>query len=107
PSRFESFSIVVCESWVQRRPVLVSGDCEVLVGQARRAQGGIPYRGFAEFEVAVDLLQADRDLGDRMGRNGRRYVEDHYRWPTVLDGLERSIDLAVAAHGRRTVRPRR
>ena len=97
PSRFESFSIVVCRHRVQGRPVLVSGDCDVLVGQVGRSQGGLPYRGFAEFEAAVELLDGDRERGDPNGQreSGRRYVDEHYRWDNVLDGLERTIDLAV------------
>lgn len=101
PSRFESFSIVVCESWVQGRPVLVSGDCDVLVGQVRRAQGGLPYRGFAEFEAALDVLVHEPERATRMGQDGRRYVAAHYRWDAVLAGLERTIDLAVDGFGRR------
>ncbi len=101
PSRFESFSIVVCESWVQRRPVLVHGDSEVLLGQTRRANGGIPYKGFAEFEAAVDLLLDHPDLGERMGRSGRKYVEEMYDWPTVLNGVERSIETAIERFSKR------
>ncbi len=101
PSRFESFSIVVCESWVQNRPVLVHGDSKVLVGQARRSGGGIPYRGFAEFEAAVDMLIEEPGLTDRMGRCGRNYVERMYDWPTVLDGVERTIATAVERFAKR------
>ncbi len=54
PSYFESFSLVLVEAWAQRRPALVNGRCEVLLGQAHRSGGGLPYRGYAEFEAAVD-----------------------------------------------------
>ena len=47
PSYFESFSIVLCEAWLQGRPALVQGRSEVLEGQARRAGGAIPYRGYS------------------------------------------------------------
>ena len=42
PSYFESFSIVLCEAWVHRRPALVQGASPVLRGQAIRSQGAIP-----------------------------------------------------------------
>ena len=99
---FESFSIVVCESWVQSRPVLVSSGCEVLVGQTRRSHGGIPYSGFAEFEAAVDLLIDDPILADQLGRNGRAYVEQNYSWDVVVKGLLETIDEAIENFGRRT-----
>jgi glycosyltransferase involved in cell wall biosynthesis len=101
PSRFESFSIVACESWVQRRPILVHRDCEVLVGQTRRSSGGIPYKGFAEFEAALDLLLSDGDIADKMGRNGRAYVDTNYRWETVLTKMEATIERAVHDFARR------
>jgi glycosyltransferase involved in cell wall biosynthesis len=94
PSYFESFSIVLCEAWLQGRPALVQGRCEVLAGQARRSGGAIPYSGFAEFEAALDLLQEDSSLGDRMGESGRKYVESSYSWPSVLDSVEGAVDLA-------------
>jgi glycosyltransferase involved in cell wall biosynthesis len=101
PSRFESFSIVVCEGWVQRRPVLVHADCDVLVGQARRSNGGLFYGGYAEFEAAVDLLLHKPELGDQLGRNGRAYVEANYSWDAVVHGVEASIADASQRFGHR------
>ncbi len=94
PSYFESFSIVLCEAWLQGRPALVQGRSEVLEGQARRSGGAIPYRGFVEFEAALDLLLADPGLADRMGTEGQRYVERTYNWPTVLDEVEAAVGVA-------------
>lgn len=105
PSRFESFSIVLCESWVQRRPALVHRDSAVLLGQARRSGGAVPYSGFAEFEAAVDLLVNNRHLTDAMGENGRRYVEAEYRWDTVLAGFEDTASLAIRRFADRCTRP--
>jgi phosphatidylinositol alpha-1,6-mannosyltransferase len=64
----------------------------VLDGQARRSGGGIPYRGFAEFEAAVDLVAGDEGLQRRLGEAGRRYVERRYRWDLVLDRYERLLE---------------
>jgi glycosyltransferase involved in cell wall biosynthesis len=100
PSYFESFSIVLCEAWLQGRPALVQGRSEVLAGQAARAGGAIPYRGFAEFEAALDLLLDDRELGDRMGESGRRYVEKTYTWDAVLDQVETAVQVASSNHAR-------
>jgi glycosyltransferase involved in cell wall biosynthesis len=48
-SYFESFSIVLCEAWVQARPALVQGASPVLRGQAERSGGAIAYEGLAGF----------------------------------------------------------
>lgn len=88
PSYFESFSMVVTEAWVQSRPVLVQGHCDVLVGQSRRSGGGLPYWGFGQFEAAIELLVGDPSLGAELGRRGRAYVEANYHWDVVLERYE-------------------
>jgi glycosyltransferase involved in cell wall biosynthesis len=97
PSYFESFSMVVTEAWAQSRPVLVQGRCAVLEGHARRSHGGIPYCGFAEFEVAVETLAGSPALATALGEAGRRYVEDHYSWDRVLERYEDLLQRAAAS----------
>src|SRR5581483_5323403 len=88
PSYFESFSMVLTEAWARRRPALVQGRCAVLDGQVRRSGGGLPYRGYAEFEAMVDWLVAHPAEARRMGEAGRRYVESRYDWDVVLRQYE-------------------
>jgi len=104
PSRFESFSIVLCEAWAQGRPALVHRDSHVLVGQARRSGGAIPYRGYAEFEAALDLLLAEPALGDRMGAAGAAYVAREYSWDHVMARMEDVLHLAVSRFRDRPLR---
>ena len=104
PSYFESFSMVLTEAWAHRKPALVQGHCEVLVGQARRSRGAVPYRGYAEFEVALDLVLADDELARRLGAAGRAYVERHFDWERVMDGYEAFL-ASVAGRGPARVRP--
>ena len=94
PSPFESFSIVLCEAWLQARPVLVQGYSEVLTGQARRSEGGLPYSGFAEFEGCLLRLMNDPALATELGTNGRRYVLKNYSWDVVIDRVEETIAIA-------------
>jgi glycosyltransferase involved in cell wall biosynthesis len=104
PSYFESFSIVLCESWLQGRPALVQAGCSVLAGQARRSGGALAYSGFAEFEAALDLLLAQPLLADQLGEHGRRYVEHSYTWPRVVDHVEAAVERARDNHARRSQR---
>lgn len=101
PSYFESFSIVLIEAWAHGIPALVQGRCDVLAGQSRRSGAGVPYRGFAEFEAAVDLVVGDADLRRRLGAAGRTYVEATYEWDVVLDRYE-----SLLRRTRRTTRAR-
>ena len=95
PSYFESFSLSLCEAWVEGRPALVQGRCDVLRGQAARSRGGIPYTGLAEFDAALARLLADPALRDQLGHAGRQYVVANYQWDTVLDRYEQLLARAI------------
>ena len=83
PSQYESLSLALLEAWACAKPVLVNARSRVLVGQCRRAQGGIWYDSYEEFEVALDLF--DRELRERLGRQGQEHVRSAYNWSdTVL-----------------------
>ena len=98
PSYFESFSLVLAEAWAQSKPALVNGRCAVLVGQAQRSSGALPYEGYAQFEAATDLLVQHPDLQRDLGLRGRVYVERRYRWDTVLAHMEHLCETAVHLH---------
>ena len=97
--------MILTEAWAHSKPALVQGYCDVLAGQCRRSGGGIPYKGYAEFGVALDLLLADEALRDRLGRAGRRHVEERYAWDTVLDRYERLLETAREQSPVRTKAP--
>jgi glycosyltransferase involved in cell wall biosynthesis len=102
-SYFESFSIVLCEAWVQKRPALVQGASTVLRGQALRSGGAIPYEGYAEFEQAAMMLLENPELANEMGINGRKYVEQQYEWSNVISNVETTLELAKAQFRERTI----
>ena len=95
PSYFESFSIVLVEAWARSRPALVQARCEVLAGQARRSGGAIPFRGYAEFEAAVEKVLGDPEFARTLGANGRRYVERRYRWDAIFGRYEGLLDEVI------------
>ncbi len=99
PSRHESLSMVVLESWMMRRPVLVNGDCEVLRGQVLRANGGLYYRRYEEFAAAMDVLLDEPTVADRLGTQGEAYFQANYAWDRIMEKYERL--LARAAEGGR------
>lgn len=99
PSYFESFSLSLCEAWVQGRPALVQRRCDVLDGQVRRSGGGIAYTGLAEFEAALSRLLVDPVLRDELGAAGRKYVKENYAWDQVLDRYEGLLERVVEGGG--------
>lgn len=101
PSPYESFSIVLLEAWLQKRPVLVQQYSEVLTGQCMRSGGGLPYRGFAEFEACLDRLVTDSELAHELGENGQRYTRSQYSWDSVLGRFEAEVSNAIERFTRR------
>lgn len=104
PSYQESLSMVLCEAWSQRTPVIVQNACEVLRGQTLRSQGGLRFADFPEFDAAVSWLSEDSDLRQSLGESGRRYVEDNYTWDVVMKNYETALESTRARflerHGR-------
>lgn len=96
PSRHESLSMVVLESWMMKRPVLVNGDCEVLRGQVLRANGGLYYRRYEEFAAAMDVLVGQPALADRLGAQGEAYFRANYAWDRIMEKYERLLARAAA-----------
>ncbi len=84
PSQFESFSLVVMESWIAGRPVLVNGACAVTRDFVSRTNGGLYYESYLEFAACLDYLLTHREVADQMGRNGRKFVLENFSWPQIV-----------------------
>ena len=96
PSPYESLSIALLEGWNHGVPALVNGECAVLEGQARRANGGLYYHSAREFSTALDWLLSHGDEARAIGAQGLAYVEREYRWPVVMSRVERLLEEVTA-----------
>ena len=85
PSEMESFSLVIMESWLAGRPVMVNGKCEVTKEFVREANGGLYFEGYEEFEGCLKWLREHRGIAKKMGENGRRYVLNHFDWKVITE----------------------
>jgi glycosyltransferase involved in cell wall biosynthesis len=88
PSPYESLCIALLEGWNHSRPALVNGRCRVLKGQVMRANGGLFYGNATEFATALRELLDRPEMATQIGRQGLEYVNQQYRWPTVMHTLE-------------------
>ena len=89
PSPYESLSLLALESFAVGTPVLANARSEVLVAHCHRSNAGLYYADRDEFTECLKLLVADHRLRAAMGRNGRHYVRQNYRWDVILGKYER------------------
>jgi glycosyltransferase involved in cell wall biosynthesis len=88
PSQHESLSLLALEAFAMGTPVLANARADVLVEHCVRSNAGLYYANREEFVLALNLLLRDARLRAAMGRNGRAYVNQHYRWSSILAKYE-------------------
>jgi glycosyltransferase involved in cell wall biosynthesis len=95
PSALESFSLVVIEAWVEQLPVLVNGACGPTREHCERSGGGLWFTSYPEFEVVLDRLVSDAGLRAELGRRGRVFVDQHFRWPVLVRRYDEFLSTVV------------
>jgi glycosyltransferase involved in cell wall biosynthesis len=91
PSRMESFSRTIMESWLARTPVLVIEGSEVVAWHCKRSGGGFEINDGADLARCVERLVGNPDLAAEVAERGRRYVIEEYAWSVVLDRMEADL----------------
>ena len=91
PSPYESLSLLALEAFAVGTPILANARSDVLVDHCVRSNAGLYYADGDEFTECLKLLVSDAGLRVAMGRNGRTYVTDHYRWDLVMTKIERMV----------------
>lgn len=85
PSLNESFSLVIMESWLCGRPVLVHDKCEVTKNFVQESNGGLYFANYFEFEAAVEYILNNTVTAQRMGKNGCKYVKAKFDWGKIIE----------------------
>ncbi len=86
PSRVESLSIVTLEAMALGIPVLLRRQCAVLREHAERSGAGLCFDTEAELCAQMDAL--DVQTMEKMCTNGKIYIQNHYQWDKIIDGLK-------------------
>jgi glycosyltransferase involved in cell wall biosynthesis len=97
PSRMESFGVAALEASGCARPVIatrVGGIPEVV----RDGDTGllVEKENVSSLADAIVSLATDRELMNRMGQAGRRYVQQEYLWETGLDKMCELYDRLIS-----------
>jgi glycosyltransferase involved in cell wall biosynthesis len=94
PSPYESFSIVLLESFLMGTPALVNGHSPVLVEHCRRSGGGLLYHSREEFFQNLSRLTSDSQLRKALGNGGRQYAQTNFSTERIREKL---YDIIVQA----------
>ena len=85
PSKNESFSLVIMESWLCHRPVLVHDKCAVTKNFVQESNGGLYFNDYFEFEGCLNYFLHHPEESSIMGENGREYVMKHFDWNVITE----------------------
>ncbi len=91
PSLNESLSIVLLESWLARTPALVHAKSPVLRSQCERANGGLWFRDYPEFEEELLLLLDDPATAAALAARGRAWTVETYAPAAVRARLGKAL----------------
>ncbi len=92
PSVMESFSRTVMEAWAAGTAVVANAGSAVVSWHVERSGAGLLYRSEEELVETLRFVADERAAAARLAVPGRRYVEDNYRWPDVLDRMETTLE---------------
>ncbi len=87
PSRLESFSYSLLESFAVATPGLVNKDSAVMLEHVRRSGAGLYFEDYYTFAEALHELTFNHELYEKMAINGYLYILENYSWPQILKKL--------------------
>jgi glycosyltransferase involved in cell wall biosynthesis len=91
PSKNESFSRTIMESWLAGTGVIANEGSAVVAWHCERSGAGITYADPDELVQAMVLLGERPDALQALAPAGRAYVLREYTWPVVLDRMEAAL----------------
>lgn len=95
PSQYESLSLSTLEAMYLKVPVLLNGKCEVLKQHAILSNGGLYYENKWEFIESLNYIIENSKVYEKMGENGRRYVDANYKWNVIMRKLKEAIEFII------------
>jgi len=92
PSANESFSRTIMEAWLAETVVIANSGSDVVTWHCERSGGGLVYADELELGQCLRFVAEAPEQAARLARKGRDYVIANYRWPSVLDAMESSLE---------------
>lgn len=93
PSKYESLSLVLLESFACRVPVMVNEKCEVLNDHIKLSNGGWSYTGKENFIKQLKHVTSNNEERLLKAEAAYKYVNENYTWEKVLHVFDEAIAL--------------
>ena len=94
PSKYESLSLVVLESFACKVPVIANGECEVLKDHIVNSNGGWTYTNEDEFSAVLKKVIGGTENVEK-GLNGYEYVTNNYSWQKAMNVFDDAIEYVI------------
>jgi glycosyltransferase involved in cell wall biosynthesis len=97
PSKYESLSLVVLESFACKIPVIANGECEVLKAHIENSHGGWTYTNEDGFTAVLKkVIEGSENV--QKGLKGYEYVTNNYSWQKAMAIFDDAIDFVINAN---------
>jgi len=101
PSRNESFSRTIMESWLAGTGVIANAASDVVAWHCERSGAGLVYSGPDELVQALVLVGERPDALRSLGPAGREYVLREYAWAAVIERMDTALQALGNSGGTR------
>lgn len=95
PSTKESFSIIVMESFLCKRPVIVNKRCHVTSNWVKLSKGGFMFKDYFSFEQIIIYALKHPEILTEMGRNGNYFAQNNFRWHHAVSRFEEALNPVI------------
>ncbi|MCK5707240.1 MAG: glycosyltransferase family 4 protein [Candidatus Aureabacteria bacterium] len=91
PSTKESFSFVIMESWLQKRPVIGNVRSEVTDYWINKCKGGFSFKDFYEFEEILNYSLNNSEALIDMGKAGYEFTLSNFKWEIIIERFLKAL----------------
>lgn len=96
PSLYESLSLATLEAMIERIPIIVNKNCDVLYNHVLDSKTGKTFSSKEEFFQALkNYIHINSSDLEKEGEKAREYVLKKYSWKKVLEKFDNAIDFTV------------
>ncbi|MCP4934412.1 MAG: glycosyltransferase, partial [bacterium] len=101
PSYTENFGMTVVEAMACKLPVVISDQVKIYNEVVESGGGLVTHCDVDKVAKAIIELLGDSVRRKTMGSAGRSYVEAHFTWPSIVQGLMREYEVIIARNQQR------